>query len=171
MLSKWSVENFKSVSGRVDLTLRPLTIFAGANSSGKSTIIQSILLTKQTFKDSPSNRALALNGPILKLGRFDDVKHIQTTDDFISFGCVMDFYTWVPIPDPDNFANYLRYYYGRARDKFRTISFDCRFDVIGSSELAQLQPTLKSTEIAARERRETPITEFSGGLAVISWCR
>jgi predicted ATPase len=38
MIKKWSVENFKSVNEKVSLELAPLTIFAGANSSGKSTI-------------------------------------------------------------------------------------------------------------------------------------
>lgn len=73
MLRRWSLANFKSVLGKVELEFRPLTLFAGANSSGKSTVIQSLLLAKQTLKYAPIERALALNGPVLKLGRFDDV--------------------------------------------------------------------------------------------------
>lgn len=49
MIKKWIIENFKSVNNRTILEFTPLTVFAGANSSGKSTIIQSLLLTTQTI--------------------------------------------------------------------------------------------------------------------------
>ena len=42
MITKWKVFNFKSISEETELDLGPLTIFAGANSSGKSTFIQSV---------------------------------------------------------------------------------------------------------------------------------
>ena len=42
MITKWKVQNFKSIKQETELDLAPLTIFAGANSSGKSTFIQSI---------------------------------------------------------------------------------------------------------------------------------
>jgi AAA15 family ATPase/GTPase len=61
-------------------------VFAGANSSGKSTIIQSILLMKQTVQYAPPTRALALNGPMLKLGKFSDVKNAASDQDFIGIG-------------------------------------------------------------------------------------
>ena len=70
MLASWSIENFKSFRGWTDIELGPVTIFVGANSSGKSTIIQSLLLLKQTLEYAAPTRALALNGPILKLGTF-----------------------------------------------------------------------------------------------------
>jgi AAA15 family ATPase/GTPase len=85
MLRKWTIENFKSVRGRIDLELGKLTIFAGANSSGKSTILHSILLAKQTIRYGPISRPLTLNGPILKLGFFDEVKHSGASENHIGF--------------------------------------------------------------------------------------
>ena len=38
MIERWSVKNFKSFSKKVSLDFSPLTILAGANSSGKSTV-------------------------------------------------------------------------------------------------------------------------------------
>ena len=35
MLCKWKLRNFKSVYKETELELAPLTIFAGANSSGR----------------------------------------------------------------------------------------------------------------------------------------
>ena len=65
MLKRWSIENLKSFRGRTNIDLAPINVFAGANSSGKSTIIQSILLLKQTLQYAQPNRAIALNGPLL----------------------------------------------------------------------------------------------------------
>jgi predicted ATPase len=60
--------------------LAPITVFAGANSSGKSTFLQSFLLLKQTLQYGASNRALSLNGPLLRLGTADDVVHYGDSD-------------------------------------------------------------------------------------------
>ncbi|MGM9806530.1 MAG: AAA family ATPase [Candidatus Onthomorpha sp.] len=43
MINKWILNNFKSIESREDLEFRPLTIFTGANSSGKSTVLQSVM--------------------------------------------------------------------------------------------------------------------------------
>jgi predicted ATPase len=48
MITRWRLFNFKSVRKDTTVDLAPLTLFAGANSSGKSTIIQSMLLIAQT---------------------------------------------------------------------------------------------------------------------------
>ncbi|MCA6572894.1 MAG: DUF3696 domain-containing protein [Pseudanabaena sp. M57BS1SP1A06MG] len=73
MLTEWTLENFKSVYDKTALELAPLTIFSGANSSGKSTVIQSILLTAQTLQNTVYPRPVVLNGHIVKLGAFNDV--------------------------------------------------------------------------------------------------
>src|SRR5580658_981246 len=86
MITKWSIENFKSFRNRTDLDFAPITLFAGANSSGKSSIIQSILLLKQTVQYAPFTRAIALNGPLLKLGGFNDVKNVASDKDFVGIG-------------------------------------------------------------------------------------
>ena len=77
MLKKWSIKNFKSFKDKIAVDLAPITVIAGANSSGKSTLIQSILLLKQTIQYVPATRAVGLNGPLLKLGRFDDIKSLS----------------------------------------------------------------------------------------------
>ncbi|WP_415289343.1 DUF3696 domain-containing protein [Brevundimonas sp. S1H14] len=73
MIKEWSVEGFKSVRGPTSLPLGKITVFAGANSGGKSTFLQSMLLLKQTLQYGAPNRPLALNGPIMRLGAMDDV--------------------------------------------------------------------------------------------------
>jgi ABC-type polar amino acid transport system ATPase subunit len=62
-LKKLTVENFKAFQNCV-LELAPLTILIGENSSGKSSLLQALLLLKQTL-DSPSGRGiLNLSGDV-----------------------------------------------------------------------------------------------------------
>jgi hypothetical protein len=62
-----------------------VNILAGANSSGKSSIIQSILLLKQTLQYGSPNRPFAFNGPLLRLGAFNDVRNTAASDKPIAF--------------------------------------------------------------------------------------
>jgi predicted ATPase len=41
MLKSWSIENFKPIVNSGELKLAPVTVFAGLNSSGKSSLLQS----------------------------------------------------------------------------------------------------------------------------------
>ena len=61
-----SVKGYKSIRDETKLTIAPLTILAGANSSGKSSLIQPLLLMKQTLEATYDPGALLLNGPNLK---------------------------------------------------------------------------------------------------------
>lgn len=57
-----SVSNFKSIVQVNEFDLSHLTVLAGINSSGKSSLIQALLLLKQTL-DGSSNEMLNLKGP------------------------------------------------------------------------------------------------------------
>src|SRR5258708_7102568 len=62
-ITRISVKGFKSLAREVSITVAPLTILAGANSSGKSSILQPLLLLKQTLEANFDPGALLLNGP------------------------------------------------------------------------------------------------------------
>ena len=61
-----SVQGFKSLAKESRIEIRPLTILAGANSSGKSSIMQPLLLMKQTLEAGYDPGPLLLNGPNAK---------------------------------------------------------------------------------------------------------
>jgi predicted ATPase len=61
--SQISVCGYKSIAHRQSIDIRPLTILAGANSSGKSSIVQPILMLKQTLEASYDPGTLLLDGP------------------------------------------------------------------------------------------------------------
>src|ERR1700680_81416 len=86
MLKMWTLQHFKSVCDKTTLELAPLTLFAGANSSGKSTLIQSILLTAQTLQSPVRSRSIILNGHIVRLGAFKDVVSNSHESDVIFVG-------------------------------------------------------------------------------------
>ena len=58
-----AVSGFKSIREETRIGLRPLTILTGANSSGKSSIMQPLLLLKQTMEASYDPGPLKLDGP------------------------------------------------------------------------------------------------------------
>lgn len=74
MLTAWRLFNFKSVRDDTTIALAPLTVLAGANSSGKSTVLQSMLMIAQTLQSPVTERPIVLNGPMVRLGTFDDVR-------------------------------------------------------------------------------------------------
>ncbi|MDQ7876574.1 DUF3696 domain-containing protein [Microbacterium sp. QXD-8] len=65
----WSVADFKSL-GQADLALPHLTVLAGANSSGKSSVLQSILMVAQSVT---RGGAIIMNGPLVRLGEPRDI--------------------------------------------------------------------------------------------------
>ena len=72
-ITKISISGFKSIANECSIDIRPLTILAGANSSGKSSIMQPLLLMKQTLESPYSYGGLSLNGENI---RFTSVKQI-----------------------------------------------------------------------------------------------
>ena len=58
-----AVRGFKSICDEQHIEIAPLTILAGANSSGKSSLMQPLLLLKQTLEAPGDPGALLLDGP------------------------------------------------------------------------------------------------------------
>ena len=79
MITELRAQNFKSWRDTGDLPFAPLTAFFGANSSGKTSILQILLMLKQTVE----HPTLKLDEPLyfgneaslVNLGNFDDVIH------------------------------------------------------------------------------------------------
>ena len=61
-ITRITVSGSKSLRDESSIEVRPLTILAGANSSGKSSIMQPLLLMKQTLESSYDPGALRLDG-------------------------------------------------------------------------------------------------------------
>ncbi len=68
MLSTLILENFKAFGERQVIPLAPITLIFGANSAGKSSILQSLLVLKQTI-----GQAETLDTPLLPKGELVDI--------------------------------------------------------------------------------------------------
>ena len=62
-ITKIAVKGFKSIAEECAIDICPLTILAGANSSGKSSIMQPLLLLKQTLEAAYDPGPLLIDGP------------------------------------------------------------------------------------------------------------
>lgn len=72
MIDSIHLNHFKCFS-RLDLTLGQLTLLTGRNATGKSSVIQSLLLLHQGIVGSGRSTQIPLNGEIISLGSFSDV--------------------------------------------------------------------------------------------------
>lgn len=86
MLTHLKLENFKIWRSTGPVRLAPLTLLLGTNSSGKSSLIQSLLLMRQTVKGDDAGLDLNLGNPdaddTVTMGQFRDLlcRHGQATE-------------------------------------------------------------------------------------------
>lgn len=86
MISKIELKNFKCFQD-VSLDTAPLTVLSGLNSTGKSSVIESLLLLRQSKMISPYPEfPLILNGKYVQLGTGEDVLYEGADEDLISIG-------------------------------------------------------------------------------------
>jgi predicted ATPase len=79
------LQNFKCFEDQV-LRLRPLTLLSGLNSTGKSSVIQSLLLLRQSYQQGLLQKiGLALNGDLIHIGTAIDALFEGAKGDSIGF--------------------------------------------------------------------------------------
>ena len=72
MLTQIDLRHFKCFES-LKLPLRPLTLLSGANASGKSSLMQALVLLHQTMREHEWSSRLMLNGAAVRLGTVADV--------------------------------------------------------------------------------------------------
>ena len=85
MINSISLENFKSFENQ-KLSLNSLTLLSGLNSTGKSSVLQSLLLLRQSYQQGLlDNIGLALNGDLVRIGMAKDALFEGAKKDSMSF--------------------------------------------------------------------------------------
>lgn len=84
MITKLKISNFKSHKS-TSLNLGNLTLLTGLNSSGKSSVIQTFLLLRQSFKKGRLQKGLDLNEPLCDIGKGEDALNRYSDDEVIKF--------------------------------------------------------------------------------------
>ena len=72
MLTQIDLRYFKCFT-LLRLPLCPLTLLSGANASGKSSVLQALVLLHQTMREHEWSSRLMLNGAAVRLGTVADV--------------------------------------------------------------------------------------------------
>ncbi len=72
-ITRFGLRNFKAFRYLEDIELKPLTLLVGANSSGKSSIFQSLLLLKQSLLSTSRSGPLKFDGDWVNLGGLSSV--------------------------------------------------------------------------------------------------
>ena len=72
MLTRIDLRHFKCFD-MLKLPLRPLTLLSGTNASGKSSVMQALVLLHQTMREHEWSVRLMLNGTAVRLGTAAEV--------------------------------------------------------------------------------------------------
>ena len=72
MLTQLDLRHFKCFE-LLHLPLRPLTLLSGTNASGKSSVLQALVLLHQTMREHEWSLRLMLNGESVQLGTVSDI--------------------------------------------------------------------------------------------------
>jgi predicted ATPase len=75
MITQIEIENFKCFKDRVSFPLGNLTLLTGINGRGKSTLLQSLLLMRQSIEHDENTDKILLNGSCIRLNSFKDVRN------------------------------------------------------------------------------------------------
>ena len=90
MLSSLTLKNFKPFENQ-SFSLKPLTLLSGLNSTGKSSLLQSLLLLRQSSQQNLlDNVGLALNGDLVSIGTAQDALFKRAKEDSMTLEIVMD---------------------------------------------------------------------------------
>ena len=78
MINQIEIENFKCFKNRVSFPLGKLTLLTGINGRGKSTLLQSLLLMRQSIEHNSTTTQVLFNGNCVNLNSFDDIRNRNT---------------------------------------------------------------------------------------------
>lgn len=147
MFKQLRLLNFKAWKDTGDVALKPVTLLLGVNSSGKSSLIQSLLLLKQTVQSPDRTVHLNLGGDevndLFNFGSFDDVLHQRSPQRQFSIAFVFD-------------------HHGTGR--VHTGEFECSYGKTSSGSVAVQTLTLrtKARQFKAVRRERGAYSLFAG---------
>ncbi|MGN0462816.1 MAG: DUF3696 domain-containing protein [Ruminococcus sp.] len=83
MINNLKIKNFKCFE-KLSIELSNLNVFAGINSMGKSSVIQAILLLRQSYEMGTLSKGLHLNGELTQIGTGFDLMYRNSDEDKVS---------------------------------------------------------------------------------------
>lgn len=90
-IKELSLENFRAFKDKQTFEFAPITVFCGANNSGKSSVLKSLLLLKSCYKENKLSK-LYFKGGDHNLGSFETTKNNRSINNIITSGLTVGFF-------------------------------------------------------------------------------
>ena len=146
MFTQLRLTNFKAWQATGPIALKPVTMLLGTNSSGKSTLIQSLLLLRQTVQSPDRTVHLNLGGDeindLFNFGSFEDVLS-QSTEGPRQFSIGFDFQS-------------------EGSDRVNLGQFDCIYGQTSSGSV-----TIQTLDLRTSSRRFRAIRRDRGAFSIM----
>ncbi|WP_083272666.1 AAA family ATPase [Pseudomonas sp. ENNP23] len=151
------VKNFKSFKSSEKIEISPLTIIIGRNNSGKSSLIQSLLLLKQTLADPRPDVMLKLEGVVDAFNLREITYGWPDTGDFVAgpeitigWECIVSkSHGLAGSPDLENLAKHSDVKWLKSKNDEKNILTTIRIrtaEIAGSAEIIEILLTSHSNE-------------------------
>jgi energy-coupling factor transporter ATP-binding protein EcfA2 len=171
ILKTLSIENFKGIGRRVSFDFKPITLFFGQNSAGKSTVLHALNYLHDILQYHRINADnTSLGHDAIDLGGFQQFVHQHDLDKIIVFDLLLDVRAY-DLTETDAAAHYQELLYSRNQDDESKRLFDIsqitssidsvllKFQIAWSERLAK--PYVKRFEIELNDERFIEITASS----------
>ena len=133
---KFSLQGFKSVKSIKDFEISSLNMLAGANSSGKSSLTQSLLLLKQTL-ESGSKEPLKLDGQYVSADNLAELLYGKQRNSLLSYEFFFEAQELADVPELESYIH---------DDKLVKAKFSVSFVANGSIHVSDASLTLTGTQ-------------------------
>lgn len=144
---KISISNFKAIKDLYQFEIKPFTILSGVNSTGKSSLIQLLLLLKQSIKVDSANETLILDGDFFQVSDFEQLVYQKKSENKLKV--TFDF-------DKDEFAKNVGT--GRRMAVYDVLgNYSCRLTVEFDTYEKNIIVTEFSIKMIFEEKREDSI--------------
>ena len=130
MIKKISAVNFKSWEKVDDIPLGTITGLFGSNSSGKTSLLQLLLMLKQTTESSDRGQILHLGdkSSLVELGTFHDIRHNHEDAANLKLGVEWELPRELIIEDPEH--------KGKTLFSSKSLAYQAEIDGNGSGRMA-----------------------------------
>ncbi len=123
-LTQITIENFKGIRDRVEIPLRPVTLLFGANSAGKSTMLQALLYLRELLERQNADAdVLSAGGTAIHLGGFRQLVHQHDLGRVIRVGVTLEL-------DDDGLPEYELPYVPAGSEANRAVAFSFRLQTV-----------------------------------------
>lgn len=89
-LTRIEIENFKGIGQRQSIELKPITLLFGANSAGKSTVLQALHYVREILERGNPDPDQTIAGGLIDLGGFAALVHNHELNRTITIKLVLD---------------------------------------------------------------------------------